>query len=588
MKKILLFLFLLLFTNSYSNYSTPGTGVTWDLDSLVAFSGGNVTMSGSDYLVNDTIIITASDTVKVLSNSTMKFNTAVFIDIFGVLIIDPTDSVLITAQDTSLKYLGLKFEDLSDGSMLRNVIMEYGNSIRMLNCDILIDSCIIRYNTLISSFASGAISFFGSNSTVSNCKIYRNRRSGLISGLTTGNPSSPKILNNEIYENNVNNENYPQINLGNSGPGQLIIRGNIINGFFTNAGAIGVSSLIGATPNAIIENNLIRHNRYGIAILGSNANVYINNNIIDSNNIQGDPAIGGSGINFSGSATQNSIVTRNIIRGNLWGITIQGTANPNMGDLTSVDTSDIGLNEIYNNGNSGSIYDLYNNTVNPIFAENNYWGTGNADSVEAHIFHNPDNPSLGTVDYLPLRSINLNLYVGMQGLVRVTGRMGRTDTVKVYLRDTAAPYAILDSASGPVDSANYTGKFNFTYAPSSLYYIVVKHFNSIETWSKAGGEFLISNSADSNSFSFISDSTQAYGNNTVLTRTRYCMYAGDVDQDGFVDQTDVIAIYNDATNFVSGVRIPTDLTGDSFVDLRDVIRCYNNAIIFVKVESPLP
>ena len=585
MKKILLFLFLLLFTNSYSNYSTPGTGVTWDLDSLVAFSGGNVTLSGSDYMVNDTIIITAGDTVKVLTNSTMKFSTAVFIDIFGILIIDPADSVLITAQDTTLKYLGLKFEDFSDGSMLRKVIMEYGNSIRMIDCNILIDSCIIRYNTLNSSFASGAISFFRSNSIVSNCTIFRNRRAAIVSGANIA--SSPQILNNLIYENDVDNANVPQINFGATGVNPMIIKGNTIIGLFTNSG--GISFLpVGSIPKAIIEDNIIKHNRYGIAIAGGSSSFYINNNIIDSNNIQGDPALGGSGINFNGSATQNSIVTRNIIRGNLWGITIQGTANPNMGNLTSADTSDIGLNEIYNNGNSGSIFDLYNNTVNPIFAENNYWGTGNADSVEAHIFHNPDNPSLGIVDYLPLRSINLNLYVGMQGLVRVTGRMGRTDTVKVYLRDTAAPYAILDSASGPVDSANYSAKFNFTYAPSSLYYIVVKHFNSIETWSKAGGEFLISNSADSNSFSFISDSTQAYGNNTVLTRTRYCMYAGDVDQDGFVDQTDVITIYNDANNFVSGVRIPTDLTGDSFVDLRDVIRCYNNAIIFVKVESPLP
>jgi len=585
MKKILLFLFLLLYANSYSNYSTPGTGVNWDLDSLVAYSGGDVTLSGSDYMINDTIIIAASDKVKVLANSTMKFNTAVFIDIFGVLIINPADSVLITAQDTTLKYLGLKFEDLSDGSMLRKVIMEYGNSIRMIDCDILIDSCIIRYNTLNSSFASGAISFFHSNSIVSNCTIFRNRRAAIVSGANIA--SSPQILNNLIYENDVDNANVPQINFGATGPDPMIIRGNTIIGLYVMSG--GISFLpVGSIPKVIIENNIIKKNRYGIAIAGGSSNFYINNNIIDSNNIQGNPALGGSGINFNGTATQNSIVTRNIIRGNLWGITIQGTANPNMGDLSSVDTADVGLNEIYDNGNSGSTFDLYNNTVNPIFAENNYWGTGNADSVEAHIFHNPDNPSLGFVDYLPLRSINLNLFVGMQGLVRVTGRMGRTDTVKVYLRDTAAPYAILDSASGPVDSANYTGKFNFTYAPSSLYYIVVKHFNSIETWSKAGGEFLISNSADSNSFSFISDSTQAYGNNTVLTRTRYCMYAGDVDQDGFVDQTDVIAIYNDANNFVSGVRIPTDLTGDSFVDLRDVIRCYNNAIIFVKVESPLP
>ena len=73
-----------------------------------------------------------------------------------------------------------------------------------------------------------------------------------------------------------------------------------------------------------------------------------------------------------------------------------------LGNLQNQDTTDIGLNIIYGNGNTGVIYDLYNNTPDSIKAENNYWGTMNPDSVEAHIFHKPDNPALGFVDYLPL------------------------------------------------------------------------------------------------------------------------------------------------------------------------------------------
>jgi hypothetical protein len=237
--------------------------------------------------------------------------------------------------------------------------------------------------------------------------------------------------------------------------------------------------------------------------------------------------------------------------------------------------------------NSGTIFDLYNNTPDPIKAENNYWGTGNADSAEAHIFHNPDDPTRGVVDYLPLRSIILDLNVGMEGLVRVSGLMRRTDTVTVYLRDINSPYDILDSAKGPVDSANYSGTFSFTNAPTSTYYIVVKHFNSIETWSKAGGEYSVSNSAVSNSFSFITAASQAYGDNQILAGTRYCMFTGDVTQNGFVDQTDLLLIQTDADNFVTGIRIPTDLNGDSAVELRDLVRCYNNATLFAKVVSPL-
>ncbi len=46
--------------------------------------------------------------------------------------------------------------------------------------------------------------------------------------------------------------------------------------------------------------------------------------------------------------------------------------------------------------------DFYNNTPDSIKAENNYWGFSNLDSIEAHIFHKPDNPSLGFVDYIPV------------------------------------------------------------------------------------------------------------------------------------------------------------------------------------------
>jgi hypothetical protein len=97
-----------------------------------------------------------------------------------------------------------------------------------------------------------------------------------------------------------------------------------------------------------------------------------------------------------------SKVTRNVIRWNLWGITIQGTAKPNLGDLNSPDTTLKGLNRIYYNVHNDSTFDLYNNTPDSIKAENNYWGTLNLDTIELHIFHKPDNPALGFVDYLPI------------------------------------------------------------------------------------------------------------------------------------------------------------------------------------------
>lgn len=587
MKKLFILLALFLISESYANYTTPGTGVSWNLDSLVNNSSGSVTVSGSDYFFNDTLTISSSDTIKILTNVIMKFKTGVFIDINGILIVNPPDSAKITAQDTTLKFLGLKFEDLSDGSVLKKLIMEYGNAIRMLDCNILIDSCTLRYNTLSSSFSSGAISFFRSNSIVSNCTIFRNRRAAIVSGANIA--SSPQILNNIIYENNSDNANVPQINFGATGSAPMIIRGNTITGLFTNCG--GISFLpVGSIPNAIIENNIIKHNRYGIAIAGGNSNIYINNNIIDSNNIQGDPNLGGSGINFNGSATQNSIVTRNIIRGNLWGITVQSTAKPNMGDLSSPDTTDIGLNQIYGNGNSGQIYDLYNNTVDSLKAENNYWGTPDLDSVEAHIFHKPDNASLGKVDYLPVASVRLRLYAAIQGLNRADGRLIRTDSLICYLREASSPYSIIDSATALLDSVNYTADFDFYNAGStdsySDYYIDVKHFNSVETWCSNTVQ-VQRNSNVMFTYSFISSSSQAYANNLILDNGKYCIYSGDVNQDTFVDISDIINVKNDATVFLTGNRLPTDINGDGSAGLDDVLIVNNNSSSFIRLRSPL-
>lgn len=395
---------VLIFSAAYiqsasANYSTPGTGKVWNLDSLVMNSGGDVTFDAGAYFVNDTVTISVSDTLNISSDFIMKMGPQVFIDVFGVMIIDPPNTGLITAADTLQKFLGLKFEDQSDGSRMLKTIFEHGNGIRMLDCNILIDRCTIRFNTLNSNFSSSAVSLFRSNSVISNCTIYRNRRAAIASSANI--TSSPRIISNNIFENNTENANVPQINLGAAANDTLIIRGNTITGLFDNCGGISLLP-VGSIPIALIENNVIRRNRYGIALGGGNSFVIIRNNIIDSNNIQGVPNLGGSGINFNGSSTQTSIVTGNTIRGNLWGITIQGTAKPNMGNITNSSNEDDGLNRIYWNTNSGSVYDLYNNTPDSIKAENNWWGTDNADSVEAHIFHRADSSTLGFVDYLPL------------------------------------------------------------------------------------------------------------------------------------------------------------------------------------------
>lgn len=71
----------------------------------------------------------------------------------------------------------------------------------------------------------------------------------------------------------------------------------------------------------------------------------------------------------------------------------------------------------------------------------------------------------------------------------------------------------------------------------------------------------------------------------ILVGGRYCIYSGDVDNDGSVTLTDFGLIDNDALNFVTGY-VDTDLTGDYAVDIADVTIADNNLSNYIGVISP--
>ncbi len=178
----------------------------------------------------------------------------------------------------------------------------------------------------------------------------------------------------------------------------------------------------------------------------------------------------------------------------------------------------------------------------------------------------------------------LTLTTLIQGFYNNTNNtLNQRDTVTVYLRNVSSPHAIVDSAKGVIDSLTFTGSFDFRNAPTGTYYIVVKHRNTIETWSKNGGEALVL--GGNFSYDFTTAISQAYGNNLILKGTRFCMYNGDANQDGFVDLSDLILISNDANAFAGGY-IPTDINGDYITDLSDMIIAYNNSVNFVAKITP--
>lgn len=401
LKRLFVLTAVLLFNSYiYSDYTTPNTSVSWNLNDLVTNSAGTVTLSGGIYFINSNLTIAQSDTIKILSNATVKAALNSVFLVNGTLIVNPPDSVKFSSIDTTQKFTEIRLDAAGVNCSFNKMIFEYSfNGFRLLNVSPAFTNCTFRYNCNgNSSTTVPALNLFNANPLIQNCVFYRNYRAAIAGGSNIAN--APQILNSQFIENNLLNGNVPQINLGQSGSGTTVIKGCTIRGLSANSG--GIATLPIGSLNIIIENNIIKHNRYGIAITNANTNAIIRNNIIDSNNIQGNPALGGSGINFNGTSTVTALVSKNYIRGNLWGITIQGTAKPVFGNLAVSDTNYIGLNYIWGNGNTGRIYDLYNNTPDSIKAENNFWGTGLLDSIEAHIFHKPDSSSLGFVDYMPV------------------------------------------------------------------------------------------------------------------------------------------------------------------------------------------
>ena len=175
--------------------------------------------------------------------------------------------------------------------------------------------------------------------------------------------------------------------------------------------------------------------------------------------------------------------------------------------------------------------------------------------------------------------VPLNLTAMIEGFYN--GTMMMPDTVTIELRKNTSPFDLLESKKVVLSTLG-TGTASFNSAiEGTPYYITIKHRNSIETWSSTGQSF----SGGTLSYNFASLQTQAYGNNTKLKVGKWCIYSGDINQDGIIDLTDVASVDLDNLNFATGYRI-ADVNGDSIVDISDVSLVDNNNLSFISKITP--
>ncbi|MEO8664606.1 MAG: metallophosphoesterase [Ignavibacteria bacterium] len=170
---------------------------------------------------------------------------------------------------------------------------------------------------------------------------------------------------------------------------------------------------------------------------------------------------------------------------------------------------------------------------------------------------------------------------------RSTGHLNLRDTVNAYLRQIDPPYLYIDHSAGVIDSVSFEGQFMFENAPDGDYYLVIDHRNSIETWSEFSLN-VITSPRSLHYYNFVSQQTSAFGNNLIKVDSvpnKFAIFSGDVNQDGFVNLSDIILITNDASNFTTGYAA-TDLTGDLIVNLNDILPAFNNSNRFARIRRP--
>lgn len=370
------------------------------------------------YLVSKDFTVPAGDVLVLDNLSTIRMAKDVMIYVNGEAQLAPADSATICADNEADPCKGFQFTaDGSNPTLIKNVIFQMAGLRYVTDGPLTVENC--KFFNTSSNINSGAaaISFVRSNggNLVKGC-TFTNCYGAAIAGganIATGITIENCTLTNCV----TSNTNRPYLNLTVGGNNDVVIKGNKIYGAKLNMpGAITVANLLSlaGTNKILIENNYADNCRYGINIMGKATARIINNRLVN-NHYETNANNGGSGVTAYASTVY---LEGNHIEGSLWGVTLVGGANGNLGKIENPEADDYnpGGNTFLNNGNCGTApegadspydptkpYDLYNNTPNEVYAQNCTWSVPEQteELIETVIFHYADNSQLGKVIFMP-------------------------------------------------------------------------------------------------------------------------------------------------------------------------------------------
>lgn len=256
---------------------------------------------------------------------------------------------------------------------------------------------------------------------------------------------------------------------------------------------------------------------------------------------------------------------------------------------------------IYGNPSTG----IYIPDGEKLFDIKFYYLSGTAD-----ITFNNANCEIADVNILPMDvfycdgqirpGIEMELKVYLEGLYNTnTGEMRKTqdfisgsltnkypgtvaDLIDVELHDKNDYSTIMHTITGVELNQDGTAFFEVPEQFTDSYWVTIKTRNHVETVSANIINFASGNVV----YDFTTAATQAYGNNQKLLEPGvYGLYAGDVDQNGFVDVNDA-GLINPAVLVALPGYVVYDLDGNGEVDVNDAGLANPNVLVGVEKVTP--
>ena len=395
-KAILTFVFVIgSLSTLNAQWVSPGNGTTYTFPDLVNVTNGVVTNGENGFLINADLTISANDVLKIDDQVLRVDIEAVLITINGSMVCSNSNRVRFYGLNET-QHFSMRFENAT-ACNLNNMYFSDGAGIKVIESEVTFDDVKFVYFT--RDYCNAVIDVFNCDPVINNCFFMMNEGAAISS--PANGQSSPQILNCSFDANaDVDGLNVPQINLGPGGEDTIRIIGNEIDDHWASwhVGGISVADLMGTgSTKVLVRGNYVANGRYGYNQQGQTISSVIEENQFIDNFYEADPMNGGSGISIYGYTTNCKAKLRhNTITGNLWGITAIYLHDIDMGT-----EDDWGYNEIHDNGNSSTIYDLYNNSSCDLMAVGNDWNTTDENVIERHIVHQFDNPDFGLVTYIP-------------------------------------------------------------------------------------------------------------------------------------------------------------------------------------------